>query len=186
MAITQEPWTSSASAPRKLSLVVVPPPVLGALASGDVELASRLSHVELTPYLLGSECRGLWKMRSDQIAKNAADLPWVTRIIVDSGTSHSVGLAGFHGRPDARGMVEIGYRIDPAQRRRGYARTALEILLATARDQPEVSVIRATVGPDNTASRTLIDQNGFQEVGEQWDEEDGLEIILEVTASQPR
>jgi hypothetical protein len=32
-------------------------------------------------------------------------------------------------------------------------------------------------------SRRLLDQYGFQEVGSQWDEEAGLEVILEVCAS---
>jgi RimJ/RimL family protein N-acetyltransferase len=94
----------------------------------------------------------------------------------------AVGLAGFHGPPDGKGMVELGYRIDPRHRRHGYARAALETLLAVARDQPSVEIVRATVSPDNVASRSLIDQYGFAEVGDQWDDEDGLEIILEVAA----
>lgn len=180
MSVTEEPWISSADGVHELRLVMVPAAVLHALDSGDVELATRLSEVELTPYLLGEECRGLWRMRSAQIEKDADDLEWVTRIIVDVATSESVGLAGFHGAPDERGMVEFGYRIDTAKRRRGYARSALKILLATARNDSRVRVIRATVSPDNTPSRALIDQYGFREVGEQWDEEDGLEIILEM------
>jgi hypothetical protein len=38
------------------------------------------------------------------------------------------------------------------------------------------------VGPDNLASLALVGQYGFVKVGEQWDDEDGLEIILEVAA----
>ncbi|GAA1122304.1 hypothetical protein GCM10009582_19490 [Arthrobacter flavus] len=84
--------------------------------------------------------------------------------------------------PDADGMVEVGYRIDPNYRRRGYARRALEILLSVAQAQSEVRTVRATISPENTASRTLIEDYGFQAVGEQWDEEDGLEIIFEAAA----
>lgn len=39
------------------------------------------------------------------------------------------------------------------------------------------------MSPDNLASLALIDQYGFREVGEQWDDEDGLETIFEVAAS---
>jgi hypothetical protein len=45
-----------------------------------------------------------------------------------------------------------------------------------------------TISPDNLASYGLVVQYGFTEVGEQWDEEDGLEIIYEAAAvsrSQP-
>jgi hypothetical protein len=34
--------------------------------------------------------------------------------------------------------------------------------------------------PENVASRRLLDQYGFRAVGEQWDEVDGQENILEV------
>ena len=46
--------------------------------------------------------------------------------------------------------------------------------------------VRATVSPDNTASWNLILQYGFAEIGEQWDEEDGLEIVYEVQSDAPR
>ena len=49
-----------------------------------------------------------------------------------------------------------------------------------------MSVVRVTISPDNTASYALAAQYGFTKVGEQWDEEDGLEIIYEVPASRHR
>ena len=39
-----------------------------------------------------------------------------------------------------------------------------------------------TSSPDNVASYRLASQYGFTEVGEQWDDEDGLEIIYELDA----
>jgi RimJ/RimL family protein N-acetyltransferase len=77
-------------------------------------------------------------------------------------------------------MVEIGYSIDPLYRRQGHARAALRILLEVAASDPHVNVVRASVRPDNLASRALIDRHGFRVVGEQWDDEDGLEVILEI------
>jgi RimJ/RimL family protein N-acetyltransferase len=77
-------------------------------------------------------------------------------------------------------MVEIGYAIDPLCRRRGHARAALKILLEVAASDSRVNIVRASVRPDNLASRALIDQHGFRVVGEQWDDEDGLEVILEI------
>jgi hypothetical protein len=43
--------------------------------------------------------------------------------------------------------------------------------------------VRASVRPDNVASLTLIGRYGFVRVGEQWDDEDGLELVLEVPAA---
>ncbi|QSE41424.1 GNAT family N-acetyltransferase [Rhodococcus erythropolis] len=180
MTVAELPWALDG---RGLQLIRVPPLALHALGEDNATLAMELEPNLLTPYLLGEECQGLWRYRSTQITGNPLDSAWITRIAVDARTSTPVGLAGFHGRPDARGMVEIGYRIDPAFRRLGYARTALEILLDVASRQSEVHIVRATISPDNIASRNLISQYGFNEVGEQWDEEDGLETIFEISAS---
>ena len=76
--------------------------------------------------------------------------------------------------------------VDPLERRRGYARAALEALLARAMREPLVRTVRATIRPDNAASRLLVLQYGFVEVGEQWDDEDGLETIYEVAAALAR
>ncbi len=70
----------------------------------------------------------------------------------------------------------------PRQRRRGFARAALEALLRRARDEPAVRTVRASIAPGNTASRDLVVQYGFTPVGEQWDEEDGWEVVFEVSA----
>jgi ribosomal-protein-alanine N-acetyltransferase len=43
-----------------------------------------------------------------------------------------------------------------------------------------VSTVRASISPDDVASRTLVEAHGFTVVGQQWDEEDGLQIVSEV------
>jgi RimJ/RimL family protein N-acetyltransferase len=119
-------------------------------------------------------------MRSEQVDHDPASAAWVTGIVVDDEQSLAVGAAGFHGPPDDSGMVEIGYRIDPLYRRRGYARAALVSLLARAEREPEVHRVRVSIRPDNLPSSQLALQYGFQQVGEQWDDVDGLEIVYEL------
>ena len=123
-------------------------------------------------------------MRSRQVGENPASAAWVTGVIWDEQQHLAVGRAGYHGPPDTAGMVEIGYAVDPAYRRLGYARAALEALLQRATDEPQVHTVRVTISPDNQASYELVSQYGFTEVGQQWDDEDGLEIIYEVPARQ--
>lgn len=176
------PWcVVSLSSINRHILVQLELPVLDALGNGDLDAARALCPEDLTLYLISDECRGTWRRRSAQIKKDAGDAVWVTRLIVDTQTGTIVGRAGFHGRPDQDGMVEVGYSIDPLHRRQGHARAALEIMLEVAKKEPNVKTVRATVRPDNLASRALIDQYGFKEVGEQWDKEDGLEVVLEIS-----
>ena len=117
---------------------------LHALALGDLSTAEAASPVALSVYLAGPQCRGLWRMRSEQCDRDLSSAAWVTGIVWDETRSFAVGAAGFHGPPDSSGVVEIGYRIDPVHRRRGYARAALEALLARAAREPDVHRVRAS------------------------------------------
>lgn len=180
MVITSAPWSSSSEGSSGHALIQVTIPLLKKLVDGDLEIAQRLSSNKLTPYLTGPECIPVWKRRLTQIEASPADAPWVTRLIKDNYTGALVGRAGFHGPPDERGMIEVGYSIDPEVRRKGHAKAALQILLDVARRNERVKVLRASVGSENVASRGLVDQLGFEVVGKQWDDEDGLEIVLEL------
>lgn len=159
-------------------------PVFRALANGDLAAANAVSPVPLSAYFAGPEWRAVWQMRNRQVEEDPASAAWVTGVIWDERQQVAVGRAGYHGPPDSAGMVEIGYAVDPAYRRRGYARAALEALLQRAVREPEVRTVRVSISPDNVASYQLAGQYGFTEVGEQWDEEDGLEIIYEVDAQR--
>jgi len=163
----------------RVELVELDAATLRALATGDTAAAGRSAPVPLTPWLTGPECRGIWRMRAAQVDADPATGRWVTRVVWDPDRRLAVGRAGFHGPPDDVGMVEIGYAIDPDHRRQGYARTALRALLGWAAREPGVTTVRASVGPANVASRALVLAHGFRPVGEQMDDEDGLEIVYE-------
>ncbi|MDG4798675.1 GNAT family N-acetyltransferase [Micromonospora sp. WMMD1082] len=157
-------------------------PTFQALARGDLAAANTTSPVPLPAHFAGPDWRGVWRMRSRQVEEDPASAAWVTGVIWDDQRHLAVGRAGYHGPPDAAGMVEIGYAVDPVHRRRGYARGALEALLRRATEEPQVRTIRVSISPDNLASYRLASQYGFVEVGQQWDDEDGLEIIYERAA----
>lgn len=168
-----------------MRIVHLTAPVFRALADGDLAAANAVSPVPLSAYFAGPAWRGVWRRRSTQVEEDPASAAWVTGVIWDEQQRVAVGRAGYHAAPDTSGMVEIGYAVDPAHRRRGYARAALEALLRRAAREPQVHRVRVTIGPDNVASYRLAAQYGFVRVGEQWDDEDGLEIIYEVDA-RPR
>jgi RimJ/RimL family protein N-acetyltransferase len=155
---------------------------LRALADGDLAAANATSPVPLTEAFVCDEWRGTWRLRAQQVVDDPPSAAWVTGVIWDDDRGLAVGRAGFHGPPDTDGMVEVGYAVDPALRRRGYGRAALRALLERADADPAVRTVRASVSPDNAPSLALVRQHGFVQVGDQWDDEDGLELVHEVPA----
>lgn len=160
-------------------LVGIPPAAMQALVDGDVERASRLTGIRLSEFLVSDDCTWLWRIRLEQAERDPASSYWVARAAVTED-GEVVGHAGFHGPPDETGMVEVGYTVDPAFRRRGYARAMMRTLLAWASAEPGVTRLRASIAPDNGASLATIRGFGFEQTGEQWDEDDGLELVYEV------
>lgn len=165
---------------QNIDLIRLPPSALNALADGDIATANLNFPMKFGEYFIGPECRGTWQRRALQVREDPNAAEWITRAIVDLDRRVVVGRAGFHGPPDGSGMIELGYAVDPSFRRLGYARAALVALLEWAHGVDAVQTVRATISPQNIASRTLVHQYGFVEVGEQWDSEDGLEIVYEI------
>ncbi len=133
--------------------------------------------MEIPPFFVTQA--GLWRLRLHQIATDRASVPWLVRAVIARREQLVVGHAGFHGPPDDEGMVEIGYTILLEFQRRGYGRAATKELILFVAAMPEVRVVRASISPDNVASRALVRGLGFRHVGEQWDEEDGRELVFE-------
>jgi len=160
-----------------LRLVRLSVETMTALVDGDLGRASALAGVALTEYF--AEHAWLWEIRLEQVAGDPDALDWIARAAVDVGTGDVVGHVGFHGPPDDGGMVEVAYSVDPAFRRRGYATAMLATALEWAASEPSVQVVRASISPDNQGSLATIRPFGFEHVGEQWDDDDGLELLYE-------
>lgn len=177
-----EPHSAGPAASPSIRTVELPPAALAALADSDLVRASAEAGVGLPDFFLTYQW--LWRIRIEQIDANPARARWVARAVLAEPEGVVVGHAGFHGPPDKTGMVEVAYSVDPAHRRRGYATAMLRDLLERAAAEPSVRTVRASVSPDNPASLATIAKFGFIRVGEQWDEDDGLELIFEVPAGE--
>lgn len=102
---------------------------------------------------------------------------WYTYfLIISKDQQVGAGTIGFKGEPDAQGLVEVGYGIDPRCRRRGYTSEALRALVEWAFAQPGCRAITATgVLPHNAASQGVLAKCGFTFTGQ---DAEGLNYIL--------
>ena len=82
----------------------------------------------------------------------------------------AVGVVDLFGFDALHLRAGVGITIRRAERRRGYARQALALLLDHARTVLRLHQVYATVGADNVPSRRLFRAAGFRVVGtrKQW------------------
>ena len=100
--------------------------------------------------------------------------PWALGFsVVERASGAAIGGCAFKGPPDADGMVEVAYGIDPGHRCRGYATEAAAALTEFAFTDGRVRVVRAHSKPENEASARVLVKCGFGRVGEVIDPEDG-------------
>lgn len=131
-----------------------------------------LARIEAMSPLEKAEISGDWLARVR--ASSSAD-PWTHGFtMVHRASGAVVGSCGYKGPPDADGVVEIAYGVDPAYQGRGYATEAARALVDYAWGTGAVRVVRAHTRPEPNASTGVLTKCGFEWVGEVVDPEDGL------------
>lgn len=163
----------------RLDLVLLPAAWLAAVGAGAAP--PDLGFTD--PHDAFADAAHVIAIRLEQVRLDPASEPWLLRAVVLRESGEAIGHVGFHGPPDERGMVEIGYTVLPDFRRRGFAREAAEAMWSAA-GVAGARVLRASVSPHNEASLALVRAAGFAQVGEQEDEDDGLELVWERPAAR--
>jgi ribosomal-protein-alanine N-acetyltransferase len=86
---------------------------------------------------------------------------WYTYWLMVVSSSFGAGLVGFKGVPDAEGLVEIGYGIDPVYQGQGLMTEAVQALVSWALAQPSCNGVYAEVKKSNPASSRVLEKAGF-------------------------
>jgi len=136
---------------------------------------------ELTGFPAADGLRGFFvsgEVSADWVArlrKSSGPDPWrYGFFVVDRESSSIIGIAGYKGRPDTAGVVEIAYGIVPGYEGRGYATEAAGKLVEFAFASRDVRLVCAHTLPTPNASTRVLEKCGFRYVGSVTDPEDGL------------
>jgi RimJ/RimL family protein N-acetyltransferase len=170
----------------RLELVSMAPALLSAFLAGRLDEAVRLLGAEVPATWPGEHDARFLRMRLAQMDSDSGSQEWLIRAVVRREPRRvMIGHAGFHGPPGVNGpererAVEVGYTVFPEHRGRGYAIEAARALIDHARTRPEVDCVIASIAPDNEPSLAIARRLGFVQKGEQWDDEDGLELVFEL------
>ena len=138
------------------------------------------------PFRVLIDFQGPLAWRVPQVRENPEVNKWFVRWAVLRNTQEIIGSSSFHGAPDENGMMEIGLGVEEAFQRQGFGREILQGMWGWVVFEPGVKVLRYTVSPTNVASIGLINDFGFNFIGEQMDEIDGPESIYEMSAEDYR
>lgn len=121
------------------------------------------------------------RLRLEQMQRDPRTQQWLVRaMVLPTAERPMIGHIGFHGPPEVIGRAELGYTVMPAFRRRGYAVEAAEAMMEWARTAHQVERFFVSISPDNGPSLAMAAKMGFTQVGEQMDDEDGLEYVFEL------
>ncbi len=117
--------------------------------------------------------RGLMKADADS-------MDWLGYYVIATfdGRPMLAGTAGFKGRPDENGEVEIGYSIIPEFHRKGIATAAIRLLTGHAFASPDVRRIKAETLPRLIPSIGVLEKCGFMQTGEGFDPEEGKTLLF--------
>ena len=159
-----------------MSSLVIPTPRLDLILQTPHEV---FAWVELLPPADRAEVSPDWIAR---VRAAAPGDPWALSYTVAERGGAFVGACAFKGPPDADGLVEVAYGIDPPHRGRGFATEATAALVAFAFASGRVGRVRAHTKPDNAASQRVLAKCGFRRLGEVTDPEDGLVERWEIPA----
>jgi RimJ/RimL family protein N-acetyltransferase len=171
----------------RLDLVLLEPACVEALLAGRRAEAEALLAAAIPAWWPDEHDAGFLRLRLEQM-RDAEVRAWLVRGLVLREAGELVGHAGFHGPPGVSGLgkagaVELGYTVFPPYRGRGYATEAAAGLIRWARDERGVRTFLASVAPGNEPSLAIVRKLGFRQVGEQMDEEDGLQLVFELEVS---
>lgn len=168
----------------RLDLVSMSPVFIEALLEGHRDEATALLGVSLPDGWPEEDDVGFLRLRLAQMRESPETQQWLVRALILRDAATMAGHAGFHGPPGSHGLgsdaVELGYTVFPTYRARGLATETALTLIDWGEAQGIQSFV-ASVAPGNEASLAIIRKLGFVQTGEQWDEEDGLELVFELT-----
>ena len=83
-------------------------------------------------------------------------------LIIEKENNQIIGSAGYIGKPDDEGNVEIGFGIVPSKRGKGFCHEAVNTLIKWGLSHDNVNCIIARCDKSNIASRKTIEKLGFE------------------------
>jgi [ribosomal protein S5]-alanine N-acetyltransferase len=144
-----------------------------AILHDEQKLASTLQVTVAEDWLGFPAAREAMQPSYEYLKAHPLALGWWTYLFIHKADRALIGLGGFKGPADEEGMVEIGYAIAPAYRRRGLAAEASHGMIKYAFFHPEIKKVQAHTLAERNASTRVLEKVGMKRTGTVQDPDDG-------------
>ncbi len=153
---------------KRLTLIACPRALAEASGNGRHHIEGLLGGgMTIDAKWLEEDGRGLLSYYAYQLREDPDMVGWGMWLMVVTAEQLVIGSAGYKGRPDKRGSIEIGYGISPHYRRQGYTFEAVTGLIRWAFEQPPVKRVNAECLPENQGSKRILEKLGMTNLGMQ-------------------
>ena len=151
----------------RLDLRPITLPLVEAVMRGD-----RARVEEIAQAVLPAEWPGralierAFSVSLEAIRADPATRLWGDRLMITrEAEPRLVGSVVFHGKPDDDGVCEIGYGVEEASQRRGFATEAVRAAVEWALGEPGVRAVQATTLCWHRASVRVLEKAGLHASG---------------------
>ena len=148
----------------RMELVACPAQVARAVFSSQ-RRAEALLGVRVHEGWPGPDVRAYLPLYAQYLESDPTWLGWGIWLMVHRGDQMVIGDAGFKGKPDRSGTVDIGYGVVEPYRQQGYAYEAAAALRDWAFGQPGVKRLTGDCLPENTGSARILEKLGMRRIG---------------------
>jgi [ribosomal protein S5]-alanine N-acetyltransferase len=156
----------------RLRLIACSMDILEAIFESNEKLASVLNvHV---PDKWAEFGEPPFRFTYNKLKKNNNDFKWWTYLTVHNADNKLIGSCGYKGKPDEKGMIEIGYEIKKEYHNKGLATETAKALIDHAFKNGKVKIAQAHTLPEKNASVNVLKKCGMIFIKEVNDPEDGL------------
>jgi RimJ/RimL family protein N-acetyltransferase len=107
------------------------------------------------------------------LTQNPSVKEWAPYLFIHQQDRKLIGWGGFKGKPNAAGLVEIGYEITADYQGQGLATEAAQGLLDFAFAHPEVQAVEAHTLAEHNPSTRILEKLGMRSLGVEIDPNDG-------------
>lgn len=146
----------------RLILIPVTLEITRSLIAGSSEEVEKLG-IKLDKNWPTKDTMDILPIINNSLEKDKLPSGFETWMIINKSNMLVIGDIGFHGKPNEKGEVEVGYGLVEQERGKGFGFEALSAIMNWLDSQESAKIIKADCLIDNKPSARILEKVGMKE-----------------------